>query len=149
MALKVQSVCEAVGAMRGICYLCVFKLASASILFSHYGNDFVMVGQRFACCWFIEKIRSTFISKDSGIIGPRRWGKNSNTILHRVLRWIDPGGPGGERVEYDVDLRHVLFVQLDFKAMSSSVVTLFQKMGSRLRSSCRCRSQRLASSGVR
>ena len=128
--MRVCEVSEEAGSTRGMHNPCVFNNVERAVSYLHHGGDFILGGRRSQCQWIADQIGKVFIVKNRGCLGPRHYDKKSMVILHRELRWIDQGEPGGERIEYEADPRHreVLLLQLGRNDQSRGVVTPFEKV---------------------
>ncbi|CAK0882798.1 unnamed protein product, partial [Prorocentrum cordatum] len=80
----------------------------------HHGDDFVLEGSRDGTESICEALKTKFIVKDRGVLGPAPNDANEITCLNRVMRWRDRWCQGGEAIEYEADPRHaqILHAQL-------------------------------------
>ncbi|CAK0851548.1 unnamed protein product, partial [Prorocentrum cordatum] len=84
------------------------------VSFFHHGGDFVLEGSRGGTESICEALKTKFIVKDRGVLGPAPTDAKEITCLNRAMRWRGRWCPGGEAIEYEADPRHaqILHAQL-------------------------------------
>ncbi|CAK0792782.1 unnamed protein product, partial [Prorocentrum cordatum] len=84
-----------------------FELTTAeTVSFFHHDDDFVLEGSRGGTESICEALKTKFIVKDRGVLGPAPTDAKEITRLNRVVRWRDRWSQGGEAIEYEADPRH-------------------------------------------
>ncbi|CAK0856358.1 unnamed protein product [Prorocentrum cordatum] len=93
---------------------CVYCHKDLQVSFFHHGDDFVLEGSRGGTEPICEALKTKFIVKDRGVLGPAPTDAKEITCLNRVVRWRDRWCQGGEAIEYEADPRHaqILHAQL-------------------------------------
>ena len=99
------------GLQQGIFSPCIYKWPERKTCLFHHGDDFVIAGPRAGSDAVLEALRTKFIVKDRGTLGPGPGDMKEVTILNRLIRWRGAWTPGGERLEYEADPRHVQILQ--------------------------------------
>ncbi|CAK0860738.1 unnamed protein product, partial [Prorocentrum cordatum] len=84
------------------------------VSFFHHGDDFVLEGSRGGTESICEALKTKFIVKDRGVLGPAPTDAKEITRLDRAMRWRDPWCQGGEAIEREADPRRaqILHAQL-------------------------------------
>ncbi|CAK0838042.1 unnamed protein product, partial [Prorocentrum cordatum] len=82
---------------------CVCCHKDLQVSFFHHGDDFVLEGSRGGTESICEALKTKFIAKDRGVLGPAPTDAKEITCLNRVVRWRDRWCQGGEAIEYEVD----------------------------------------------
>ncbi|CAK0896231.1 unnamed protein product [Prorocentrum cordatum] len=93
---------------------CVYCHKDLQVSFFHHGDDFVLEGSRGGTESICEALKTKFIVKDRGVLGPAPTDAKEITRLNRVVRWRDRWGQGGGAIEYEADPRRaqILHAQL-------------------------------------
>ena len=99
------------GIEQGIFTPCVYKWKEKKACLFHHGDDFVVAASRSGGDAVVEVLRTKFIVKDRGTLGPGHGDLKEVTILNRLIRWCGSWTVGGERLEFEADPRHVQILQ--------------------------------------
>ncbi|CAK0876009.1 unnamed protein product [Prorocentrum cordatum] len=93
---------------------CAYCHKDLQVSFFHHGDDFVLEGSRGGTESIRVALKTKFILKDRGVLGPAPTDAKEITCLNRVVRWRDRWSQGGEAIEYEADPRHaqILHAQL-------------------------------------
>ncbi|CAK0843605.1 unnamed protein product [Prorocentrum cordatum] len=93
---------------------CVYCHKDLQVSLFHHGDDFVLEGPRDGTESICEALKTKFIVKDRGALGPAPTDAKEITCLNRAMRWRDRWRQGGEAIEYEADPRHaqILHAQL-------------------------------------
>ncbi|CAK0826156.1 unnamed protein product [Prorocentrum cordatum] len=93
---------------------CVHCHKDLQVSFFHHGDDFVLEGSRDGAESICEALKTKFIVKGRGVLGPAPTDAQEITRLNRVMRWRDRWCQGGEAIECEADPRHaqILHAQL-------------------------------------
>ena len=109
--LAVTETLTSAGLEQGIFSPCIYKWPEKRTCLFHHGDDFVIAAPRAGGDAVLEALRTKFIVKDRGTLGPGPGDLKEVTILNRLIRWRGAWTPGGERLEYEADPRHVQILQ--------------------------------------
>jgi len=99
--------------VRGTSNPCLYSHPTRNLSFLHWGDDFVIAASLEDSDWLLGVLRTVFIVKDRGCLGPGKKHLHELTCLHRVFRWAE----GSDAIEYEADPRHaeLLIEQLNLK----------------------------------
>ena len=121
----VRDVCVNAGCKQGVFSPVCYSVVGRELAFFHHGDDFVALGPREQSAWLSDELGRVFIIKDRGVLGPGAQDLREIRVLNRLMRWFPAGSPGGERIEYEADPRHVqiLLAQTGLQEGKAKTVT--------------------------
>ena len=96
-----SSFMRSIGFTQGTGSPCVFWHSTKELRVVVHGDDFTVLGWEEQLDWFWGKIKTKFLSKHRGRIGPAPGDKKEMRILNRIVEWTDQG------ICYEGDQRHV------------------------------------------
>ena len=92
---------ESIGFVKGKSSPCTFYNQKRELRCVVHGDDFTILGWSDQLDWFWRQIKTKFLSKHRGRIGPADGDLKEMRILNRIVTWTDDG------IQYEGDQRHV------------------------------------------
>ena len=110
---------KSVGFQQGKSSPCVFWHKEREIRCVVHGDDFNVLGWQSQLDWFQKKIKTKFLSKHRGRLGPGPSDLKRLRILNRIVEWSEKG------IYYEGDQRHVeiCLKEMGIDASSREVTT--------------------------
>ena len=101
-----KTICELVvkhGCVAGKSNPTLYHHVDRHLSFLHHGDDFLIDATERESAWLLGVLRTMFIVKDRGVLGPERHHVHTMTCLHRIFVWQE----GKNEITYEADPRHV------------------------------------------
>ena len=112
---------ESIGFVKGKSSPCTFYNQKRELRCVVHGEDFTILGWSDQLDWFWKQIKTKFLSKHRGRIGPADGDLKEMRILNRIVTWTDDG------TQYEGDQRHVEICMQEFGIFGGDVEDLLER----------------------